>query len=214
MIDPPAADVERHRRRRGRVHAFERLEPGRTALVVVDLVPFFTTEPGFDGHVLERVNDLAAALRATGGIVAWVVPAVTAPSRRDRELFGDDVAERYARSGGDGPVAACLAPELRAHSADVFAEKRSPGAFFPGRCDLHDRLADCGVDTVLVAGTVANVCCESTVREAFTLGYRVVLVGDAIGAVDGESLAATVRTVYRSFGDVRSTADCVRLLTR
>ena len=44
------------------------------------------------------------------------------------------------------------------------------------------------------------------------LGYRVILAADALGATDAASLAATCRTIYRSFGDVRSNADLVDLL--
>ena len=32
------------------------------------------------------------------------------------------------------------------------------------------------------AGTVTNVCCESSARDASTLGYRVVMVADANAA--------------------------------
>ena len=38
------AQYARHEARRGRRHAFEHLVPQRTALVVVDMVPFFLDE--------------------------------------------------------------------------------------------------------------------------------------------------------------------------
>lgn len=59
---------------------------------------------------------------------------------------------------------------------------------------------------------MANVCCESTVRDANTLGYRVVMVADANAAVCDEDLNATLHTVHRSFGDVRPTDDVIGLL--
>ena len=95
---------------------------------------------------------------------------------------------------------------------DLIVEKTSAGAFFPGRCDLPTMLDEVGVDTVLVAGTVANVCCESTVRDASTLGYRTIMLADANAAMNDRDLNATLHTVYRSFGDVRTTDDVIERL--
>jgi hypothetical protein len=39
-------EYARHEERRGRQHAFETLEPRRTALVVIDMVPFFVSNSG------------------------------------------------------------------------------------------------------------------------------------------------------------------------
>ena len=65
---------------------------------------------------------------------------------------------------------------------------------------------------MLIAGTVTNVCCESSARDASTLGYRVVMVADANAAVRDQDHNATLHTVYRTFGDVRSTADILSLI--
>lgn len=91
-------------------------------------------------------------------------------------------------------------------------EKTAASAFFPGRCLLPELLAQRGIDTVLVTGTVTNVCCESSARDASTLGYRVVMVADANAARRDEDHNATLHTVYRSFGDVRSTDDVLELI--
>ena len=77
---------------------------------------------------------------------------------------------------------------------------------------LGQLLAERGIDTVLITGTVTNVCCESSARDAATLGYRVVMVADANSARRDEDHNATLYTVYRTFGDVRTTDDVVALL--
>ncbi len=63
-----------------------------------------------------------------------------------------------------------------------------------------------------MTGTVANVCCESSAREASTLGYRVIMVADANAARVDADLSATLYTIYRSFGDVRPTIDLLALI--
>lgn len=205
-------EIDRHVSRRGRMHAYERIDPRTTALVVVDVVPFFVDESPYVRGIVPNINRLATTLRAIGGTVCWVVPRTTAPTPRTREFYGDRVAELYARSGGEGTPRERLWPGLDVDGADIVVDKPGPSAFFPGTCDLHDQLAAGGVTTLVITGTVTNVCVESTVRDASALDYRVVLVADACAAVRDQDHNATLHVVYRSFGDVRSTDDVIGLI--
>jgi nicotinamidase-related amidase len=200
-------EYARHEARRGRRHAYEHLDPSRTALVVVDLVPFFVRESAYVRGIVPRVNELASALRSAGGLVAWVVPGWSEPSAKDREFFGDEVAERYARSGDGGPD-----PSLALAPQDLVVEKTGRSAWSPGSSDLPRLLADRGIDTVVVTGTVTNVCVEHTVRDASAAGLRVVLVADACAATRDRDHNATLHVVYRSYGDVRPTAEVLGLI--
>ncbi len=207
-------EYARHELRRGRRHGFERVDPSRTALVVIDMVPFFVTENPYARGIVPQVRELAAATRGAGGTVAWIVPGAPRRSAARAEFLGPEVAESYDRSGGEGPLRDRLWPELDVARDDLLLEKSAASAFFPGRCDLPAELERRCVDTVLIAGTVAGVCCESSARDASTLGYRVIMVADANAAVRDEDLNATLHTIYRSFGDVRPTHEVVELLAR
>ncbi|MGB0114367.1 MAG: isochorismatase family cysteine hydrolase [Ilumatobacteraceae bacterium] len=202
----------RHESRRGRRHAFDALDAASTALVVVDMIPFFVDANPYARGIVANITALADAVRSAGGIVAWIVPASQEPSAARREFLGASVAETYRTSGGDGPLRDRLWHELVVEHDDIVLAKSSPGAFLAGHCDLDALLRRREVDTVIVAGTVANVCCESTVREASALGYRVIMVADANAAVRDDELNATLHTVYRSFGDVRTTDETVELV--
>lgn len=206
-------EYERHEARRGRRHAFETLDPRRTALVVVDMVPFFVEQNPYARGIVPNIQQLAVALRSAGGTVAWVLPSTEPPMPARAEFLGPTVAETYRASGGTGPLHERLWHEFEIDATDLVVEKSSAGAFFPGHCDLGERLVAIGIDTVLVAGTVANVCCESTARDASVLGYRVVMVADANAAMRDQDLNATLHTIYRSFGDVRPTGDLISLIT-
>jgi nicotinamidase-related amidase len=205
-------EYARHEARRGRRHAFEHLDPRRTALVVVDVVPFFVRESAYVRGIVPRVERLASALRSAGGIVAWVVPGYATPSPKDREFFGDEVAEAYARSGGEGPLVPRLHDGLDVDPADLAVEKTMRGAWSPGSSRLPELLAARGIDTVVVTGTVTNICVEDTVRGASSAGLRVVLVADACAAMRDRDHNATLHVVHRSYGDVRSTDDVLALL--
>ena len=204
-------EYKRHESRRGHRHAFRDLTAERTALVVVDMVPFFLDENPYAAGIVPNVNALAGAVRTAGGYVAWVLPA-PAPVRVFEEFYGEAIAATYQFSGGNGPLPGRLAAGLAPVADDLFVEKTAASAFFPGRCNLHAHLEGRGVDTVIVAGTVANVCCESTVRDASTLGYRTIMVADANAALRDPDLNATLHTVYRSFGDVRTTQELIELV--
>jgi nicotinamidase-related amidase len=205
-------EYARQEERRGRRHAFENLEPKRTALVVIDMVPFFVEESEYCRGIVPNISRMTEALRDTGGMVVWVLPGVGEPSAVTDEFLGPAVADLYRRSGGEGSLRDRLWPAFEVQPDDVAVEKTAASAFFPGRCPLPGLLEARDIDTVLIAGTVTNVCCESSARDASTLGYRVIMVADANAARRDQDHNATLHTIYRTFGDVRSTGDVIRLL--
>ncbi|ADB31593.1 isochorismatase hydrolase [Kribbella flavida DSM 17836] len=205
-------EYARQESRRGRRHAYQRLVPSRTALVVVDMVSFFVEHGEHERGILPNISVLADTLRGLGGTVAWVLPGWTKPSPVTEEFLGADIAKMFSESGGTGPLRDRVWRDFEVHDEDLLVEKTAASAFFPGRCDLPGLLEDRGIDTVLITGTVANVCCESSARDASTLGYRVLMVADATAARRDQDLNATLHTVYRTFGDVRPTAEVLSLL--
>ena len=84
----------------------------------------------------------------------------------------------------------------------------------PGSSDLHEVLLRRGVDTLLVAGTTTNVCCESTARDAMMLNYKVFFVSDANACRTDEEHNATLAIMMIMFADVRSTDEMIALLQR
>ena len=196
--------------RRGRLHAFETLEPRRTALVVIDLNLASVEQDDACKAMIPRINALATALRKHGGLVAWVrtefrlTPQATAQ-------YGID-ASRFAAELDPNGTGAQLWPGLVVEMADVQAMKRGASAFFPGKCELPETLSARNVEHVLIAGTVTNVCCESSARDAVELGFHVTMVSDACAGHSHGLHEATLNTFYRSFGDVRPCDDVARLI--
>jgi nicotinamidase-related amidase len=205
-------EYARHEVRRGRRFAFTDLDARRTALVVIDMVPFHVSESAYCRGIVPNINEMARVLRSAGGVVAWVLPAHSKPTARGIEFFGPRIAETYSASAGSGPLPARLWHELGACARDLFVEKSAFSAFFPGRCELPQQLDERGIDTVLITGTVTNVCCESSARDASTLGFRVIMVADANAAPHDRVHNATLHTIYRSFGDVRPASDVLHMI--
>ncbi|MEW2489712.1 isochorismatase family cysteine hydrolase [Streptomyces sp. NPDC048411] len=205
-------EYRRQEKRRGRRFAYTSLAPARTALVVIDMVPFFVDTNPYARGIVPNIRSLADRLRAARGTVAWVLPARTERTPVGDEFHGPEAAEMFRNSGGSGPLPDRLWHGFTLDTDDFLVEKSAPSAFFPGRSPLPERLQERGIDTVLITGTVTNVCCESSARDAWTLGYRVIMVADANATGRDQDHNATLHTVYRSFGDVRPTADVLALI--
>ncbi len=176
------------------------------------MVPFFVGANPYARGIVPNIQSLANSLRSAGGTVAWVLPARTEPTPLTHEFYGPEVAETYRTSGGSGPLPQRLWNGFTTSDRDLFVEKSAASAFFPGRCSLPELLEERDTDTVIVTGTVTNVCCEATARDAFTRGYRVIMAADANATGRDEDHNATLRTIYRSFGDVRPTTDVLAML--
>ncbi len=200
--------------RRGRLHVHDSLDPPRTALVVVDMDKgSWAREPALCSAAIDKMNLISGELRAAGGTIAFVTSQIPEPADLARRL-GAEVAARYAadsQPGGDGTI---LAPGLIVSPEDLRAVKAGASAFFPGRCDLHQQLQERGVGSLLIAGTVTNVCCESSARDACELGYQVTMVSDANVGHSFGLHEASLSTFFRVFGDVRPAADVVELILR
>jgi nicotinamidase-related amidase len=205
-------EYARQEERRGRRHAFETLEPARTALVVIDMVPFFVLGSSYCLGIVPNIRRIAGALRGAGGTVAWVLPATVDRLVVSEEFFGPEMAALFRRSGGDGPLADRIWEGLEVGPDDLLAEKTAFSAFFPGSCPLPSLMDERGITTVLITGTVTNVCCESSARDASALGHRVIMVADANAALRDQDHNATLHTIYRSFGDVRPTTEVIAMI--
>jgi ureidoacrylate peracid hydrolase len=71
---------------------------------------------------------------------------------------------------------------LKPHSGDLVVAKPRYSAFYG--TDLEAILRSKGIDTLIISGTVTNVCCESTTRDAFSRDYKVIFLSDGNAAGD------------------------------
>ena len=97
---------------------------------------------------------------------------------------------------------------------DLIVEKNRFSAFIQGSSNLAEVLRARGLDTLLITGTVTNVCCESTARDAMMLNFRTIMVTDGNAAVTDEDHNASLIAFYLTFGDIMSTDRLVACLER
>lgn len=215
-VTMPDWAIARARGRRGTAHPFATIDSARTALVVIDMQVGYLHERG--GYMacaaareaVPQVNALAAGLRAAGGLVAWVQNTHdesclhTWTVQQTMNSPESNAARNAAMT--EGSVGHALWPELDVQPGDERVLKRRYSAFIPGTSDLDATLRARGIDTLLMTGTLTNVCCESSARDAMMLDYRVIMVSDACATTSREEHDASLAAFYATFGDVMDTA--------
>ena len=98
-----------------------------------------------------------------------------------------------------------LWPELDVRPQDEIVEKYRFSGFLPGTSELPDRLRTRGFDTMLITGTVTNVCCESSARDAMMTNFKTIMVSDGNAAMTRAEHDAALSAFYNIFGDVMDT---------
>jgi ureidoacrylate peracid hydrolase len=219
----PPSIVRRVVARRGTEHVFADLAPRRTALVVIDLQNAFMDDAV--GHavcpaardIVPNVNRLAGALRSAGGGVFWIKNTFDETCLTEWSVMQDiatpAMRAKRAEAMAEGSRGHELWPTLDVRPDDEILRKYRFSAFLPGASDLPARLRARGFDTVLITGTVTNVCCESSARDAMMTNFRVVMVSDGNAAMTEAEHEASLTAFYLTFGDVMDTDMLVGRLT-
>jgi nicotinamidase-related amidase len=114
-----------------------------------------------------------------------------------------------------------LHPAVAERPRDALIEKTLPGSFTG--TELEAWLRDREIDTVVIAGYMTQMCCDTTARQAMHKGLQVEFLSDATGtlavkngagAVSAEELhRAILVTQAMRFSKVLSTAEWIAQLT-
>jgi len=187
------------------------LNPSGTCLVIVDMQNFScipATTAGFPGigDVIRRINRFAGFCRQIGVPVIWVRHAITPdagstgpglyPEFHDKE----QLAILYDHNKGTEIYSGMEVDTSRDH----VVMKNRYSAFQSNPPELKEKLDSLHRTQLVIAGIAANVCVESTIRDAMQLDYEVVLISDCTTTFDEVLLEATMKNTLHFFGDVRS----------
>jgi ureidoacrylate peracid hydrolase len=222
-VDVRPEIVDRVLARRGRYHWFEELDPRRTALAIIDMQELFCAPgapaevPGSRG-IVEPINKLTAELRKIGVPVIWVLHANSqGGGRSDWEMFfnyvvADKVREKTLQSLAPGRQKVWSG--LAVDASDMTVIKNRYSALIPGSSSLERLLRSLDIDTLLVAGTKTNICCEATARDAMMLDFKVVMVSDCCAALSDDEHRSALENIIQQFGDVMTGDEVLDRLRR
>jgi nicotinamidase-related amidase len=120
----------------------------------------------------------------------------------------DPRAERYdgwlpATKGSDG---ARIMEEFLDQS-DLVIEKNKDSGFY--ETDLHDRLQELEVDTVIITGMQTQICVQTTAADGFFRGYNVIVPTDAVVSARPEDQARALEWLKSYCATVISTDELI-----
>ncbi len=185
------------------------LNPAATALVVIDLqegILPFAGGPHRAEDVIARAARLAEKCRAVGAPVVMV-----------RVGWSKDFAEAL-KQPVDSPIAGQTLPEewwhypvaLGKRDTDIEVTKRQWGAFYG--TDLELQLRRRGITTIILCGISTNIGVESTARNAWEMGFELVIAEDACSAADADQHDSSMTHIFPRLGRVRSTEEILAAL--
>ena len=202
-------------------YAFE-FEPATTAVVMIDMQRDFI-EPGGFGAALG--NDVArlAAIVPTAARVLDTCRAAGLTIIHTKECHRPDLADcppaklsrgkpsmRIGDMGSmgriliDGEPGADFIPALQPHAGDIVIAKPGKGAFYG--TNLGEILRLKGITRLIFGGVTAEVCVQTTMREANDRGYECLLIEDATESYFPEFKIATIAMIHAQGGIVGWTA--------
>lgn len=185
------------------------LNAAKTALVIIDLqegILPFAGGPHTASDVVARAARLAEKFRAHHAPVVMV-----------RVGWSNDFAEAL-KQPVDAPVPAQVLPQnwwhypvaLGKRDSDLEVTKRQWGAFYG--TDLELQLRRRGIETIVLCGISTNIGVESTARNAWELGFNLLVVEDACSAASAEQHQSSMTHIFPRIGRVRSTEEVLAAL--
>lgn len=188
----------------------DNLDSRTAALLVIDLQNAFIHDKGtlgISGVDTKRLSAIVPVLaeliprcQAAGIPVIWTIQEHLAidASRARKKLAGHTSRRKQvsALAGTwDEEIVEELKPLATVNPSYVIRKHRF-GAFYETRLEkLLDML---GTRTVFIAGTTANACVETSIREAYLRDYDVVALEDCISGVNGE-WEETAKKVWKQY---------------
>jgi len=188
-----------------------RFDPGRAALVVIDMQRDFL-EPGGFGETLG--NDLTPVVEIIP-TVAELIETFRAkgwPTLHTRESHAPDLSDcppaKRARGnpslriGDDGPMGRILVrgepgADIVAPCApapgEIVIDKPGKGMFYA--TDVASTLKERGITQLVFAGVTTEVCVQTSMREANDRGYECLLIEDATASYFPAFKAATLAMI-------------------
>jgi nicotinamidase-related amidase len=182
-----------------------RVDPTRTALVVVDMQNDFVRKGG-SLLVPDAEATIPAIVRLLQFARAHGMPVVYS---QDTHRDGDPEWQIWPEHAREGTWGWDIVNELAPARGDLVLRKLRNDAFYSTPLDHLLRLW--GMDTLVICGTVANICVHYTAASAALRCYDVVIPRDAISALDPFDLESSLRqTAFVFAGRITTAAALTR----
>jgi nicotinamidase-related amidase len=183
-----------------------------SCLLVIDMQNFFldpkspTFTPG-GLAVLPNITKLIKAFRKKKLPVIY-----TAHVHKSKELDGGILGWWWEGMVIENTKDAEIHPQIAPLPEEKIIYKHRYSAFY--NTDLEITLRCLNITDLVVTGIMTNLCCESTVRDAYFRDHRVFFLLDATGTVDEDLHLATLKNLAFGFAYVTDTEEIFKKLNK
>jgi len=189
-----------------------RLEPDKTALLVIDMQDFFLEpeSPAFTCGglaVLPTVKRLIAAFRKINRPVVYT-RHVHHPDGLDAGIMAWWWEGMCVEGSPESEIHHDIAP---LHHEKVILKHRY-SAFY--NTDLETVLRCLKIEDLVISGIMTNMCCESTARDAYYRDYRVFFLADSTGSINEEMHLASLLNLAFGFAFVTTSNEILQQLLK
>jgi ureidoacrylate peracid hydrolase len=184
------------------------------ALIVIDVQNGFVSKGGSYNllgmdtsqyeRIIPRIKDLITkcrnaalpvfytqAVRESSGIDLLTRTHQILPKAREERIMKKPICVR-------GTWDAEIVDDIKPLSDDHIVIKRRDSAFHDTEIGVW--LRSLGVDTLIFCGIDTSICVETSLREAFNIGYDVVLISDATASSNHKHYESTLENVKGYYG--------------
>ena len=196
------------------------------ALMVIDVQNGFVSKGGsYDilgmdvshyREVIPRIRDLiimcrdaripvfyTQAVREASGIDLLTKTHKILPKSREERIKKRPICIR-------GTWDADIVDDIKPQENDHVVIKRRDSAFHDTETGVW--LRSIGVDTLIFCGVDTSICVETSLREAFNIGYDVILVSDATASSNRKHYESTLENVRDYYGMVMESRELLEYL--
>lgn len=184
------------------------------ALIVIDVQNGFVSKGGSYNllgmdtsqyeRIIPRIRDLITkcrnaaipvfytqAVRESSGIDLLTRTHQILPKAREERIMKKPICVR-------GTWDAEIVDDIKPLNDDHIVIKRRDSAFHDTEIEVW--LRSLGVDTLIFCGIDTSICVETSLREAFNIGYDVVLISDATASSNHKHYESTLENVKGYYG--------------
>lgn len=179
--------------------------PEQTMVVVVDMQNGFCHPEGSlyappSQEVITPIKEFVEEARENGAEVAFTRDVHT-EEQFEEEYTHYDEFDRWGEHVLEGSWEAEIVDELPVDDAHV-VNKETYDAFH--NTNFNDYLDEQGIETVIVVGTLANVCVMHTASSAALTDHEVIVVSDLVGYIEESDKEYALNHIDWLFGTVRN----------
>lgn len=143
------------------------------------------------------------AVRESSGIDLLTKTHKILPKSREERIMKKPICVRGTWDAG-------IVDDIKPAARDHIVIKRRDSAFHD--TEINVWLKSLGIDTLIFSGIDTSICVETSLREAFNIGYDIILISDATASSNRKHYESTLDNVRGYYGLVMELKEFYRYL--